>query len=261
MASAPASSTCSVSSTAWRVSFDPAPAITVPRSPTSDTASATRATCSSSVRVAASPVVPPTTIPCEPWSSRCRHRRTAASSSTRPSGAKGVTDAVRMAPRSAMALRLLQIAQDLGRARSPVLTAPLARQRVSGGQLGRSARIVVVPLVLGRARRRRRSGPGCGLGRRSRLGRLRGLAGRCGLRRRSGLPGGRRRDRRLGLSRLDRAAMLVVLNGGGIALLLLAGRLLVEVLLDLVQLLLRLVGELLGLVKEAHRSLLSRVAY
>src|SRR4051794_40568892 len=136
------------------------------------------------------------------------------------------------------------------------MTARLARERVPGGHLGRGAGIVLALLVLGRARRRWRSGRGGGrrrgLGRRSRLGVLRGLAGRCGLRRRSGLLGGRRRDRRLGLRGLDWAAVLVVLNAWGIALLLLTGRLLVEVLLDFVQLLLRLVGELLGLVKEAH---------
>src|SRR3954447_1889331 len=149
------------------------------------------------------------------------------------------------------------------------MTVRLARERVAGGHLGRGVGVVLALIALGRTRRRRRGRSGSrrrrvlrgrvGLGRRSRLGLVRRLAGGSGLGRRSGLLGGRRGDRRLGLGRLDRPAVLVVLHRRCTGLLLLAGRLLVEVLLDVVQLLLRLVGELLGLVKEPHGSLLSRV--
>ena len=59
-------STRSVRWTAWRVSLEPAPATIAPSPPSSPTSSATRSICSSSVSVAASPVVPATTRPSEP---------------------------------------------------------------------------------------------------------------------------------------------------------------------------------------------------
>jgi hypothetical protein len=79
---------------AWRVSLEPAPATIAPSSAHSEAISSTSATCSSSVSVAASPVVPATTRPCEPFSSRWRAIATDASSFTLPSAENGVIMAV-----------------------------------------------------------------------------------------------------------------------------------------------------------------------
>ena len=63
-----------VSSTEWRVSLEPVPAITVARSPTSSRTASRRRSFSSSESVGDSPVVPATTRPCEPFSTRWRRQ-------------------------------------------------------------------------------------------------------------------------------------------------------------------------------------------
>src|SRR5271166_1400977 len=68
----------------------------------SATASSISPSCSSSVSVEASPVVPATTNPSEPFSARWCISATNASSLTFPATSKGVTIAVRIVPNSVM---------------------------------------------------------------------------------------------------------------------------------------------------------------
>ena len=75
IASTPSSVARSVRCTAWRVSLVPVPAMIVLPGGRSATASSISPSCSSSVSVEASPVVPATTKPSEPFSARWLHQR------------------------------------------------------------------------------------------------------------------------------------------------------------------------------------------
>src|SRR4051794_24882999 len=229
--------------TAWRVSLEPTPAVMLTPAGRSWTASCTTRRCSSSLSVDASPVVPQTTKPSEPCAARWCSRSTNACSSTFRSSSNGVTIAVRMAPSPATA---------------PIVPGS-AGKRIAARHLGRSLVAAVDRGSLagrgGRGHgRRRRSG--CLRRRRGRLGGTGGL-GRLGHRLgglRGRVRGGRGRLRR---RRRRRAGLLLAVVEVRLDFVELGLRLAGERLGALLQravlgLLLRLLGELLGLVHEAH---------
>ena len=145
------------------MSLEPAPATIAPSPPTSPAISSTRRTCSSSVSVAASPVVPATTRPWEPFASRWRAIATDASSLTRPSAWNGVTIAVSRpsygSMRDSFARRPAGTRAD--GVRSPV-PGGSARERIPAGELRRRVARVVAVLVgrVALGARARRAGPG-----------------------------------------------------------------------------------------------------
>ena len=125
----------SARSSAW-CRWCPVPQTISASSPTSSTTDRSSAMCSSSSRVAASPVVPATTRPCEPFSTRKRASLRAAASSTAPDSSKGVAIAVSSPLISAIAV---SVTPPRAASRGPTVKRSAQVRRPAARRAGRPA--------------------------------------------------------------------------------------------------------------------------